>query len=193
MPELKLSVPPLAAVYVPGQLEPQFPPPARVNVPLAPETVPELWNAAVTVEMLDPEVFSKMPELLTAAAGPPPNTRLLSLAKFQIPLERIFRTAPFSILKLPFPPDQFAVPPRLKVRFERTTLAAGKLTPASALIVAFEPTTQDVPLSPEQMNPPVHVRGVFKLMTPGAHDWTTLHKQAGIEVDHARSARRVAA
>jgi hypothetical protein len=56
-PLTKLIVPPLPAVYVPAQLDPQFPPPENENVALLPSTVPVFWNGAPIVLVVVPPVF----------------------------------------------------------------------------------------------------------------------------------------
>src|SRR5690242_1514211 len=78
-PLAKLIVPPLPAVYVPEQLDPQFPLPVNDIVPLLPKTVPLLWIGVPIVLVAVPPVFSKVPALLNATAFPPPNERSLSL------------------------------------------------------------------------------------------------------------------
>src|SRR5580693_8636155 len=48
-PLVKAIVAPVPAVYIPGQPEPQFPPPLNASVPLLPNTVPVLLKVALIV------------------------------------------------------------------------------------------------------------------------------------------------
>ena len=74
----KFRLPPLAALKLPGQVEPQAPPALNDTMPLLPLTVPVLLNGTPTVEVAVPPVFSKVPALLNVTAVPPPKTRALS-------------------------------------------------------------------------------------------------------------------
>jgi len=149
------------------QLDPQFPPPEKVIVPLFPNTVPVLLNAALTVVMAVPPVFSKVPALLNAEAPPPPKITLLSLVWFQTLPTGLLMTALFTSLTEPLVPDHVAVPLLFNVREESTKPAPdGKLIPPFAFSFATVPVMQLTPVSAEQIVPPDQVNVPFRSISP---------------------------
>src|SRR5258705_9736885 len=83
------------------------------------------------------------------------------------PTRRSSDLAPPTTSIEPFAPDQVAVPLLFSVRTESSTFEdAGKLIPAFALVVAFVPETQVIPLSVEHIVPPVQFRAPFRSTSP---------------------------
>src|SRR4029077_12980483 len=131
-------IPAAPAVYVPGQIVPQLPPPEKVNVPLLPITVPVLLKGTLTV-LLVPPVISNVPALLNAGAAPP----LLKMpfpapfTKFQMAPVRLFNTAPFCRNREP-PPVGFpnvVVPEAFNVRVSKNMVAFRMLMLPFAFVI----------------------------------------------------------